>query len=80
MPSENIDVAFEVFRFGAGVFLLVQMIVIIATVYEINEYLVEKAEEGRSGAVALVVGTLLAFALAVTTFTVSFHEVRLRWG
>jgi len=72
VPSENIDVAFEVFRFGAGVFLLVQMIVIIATVYEINEYLVEKAEEGRSGAVALVVGTLLAFALAVATFTVSF--------
>ena len=55
------------------------MIVIIATVYEINEYLVEKAEEGRSGAVALVVGTLLAFALAVTLHC-EFYEVRLRWG
>ena len=44
MPSESVDVAFQVFRFGAGVFLLVQMIVIIATVYELNEYLVEKAE------------------------------------
>jgi len=74
VPSESVDVAFEVFRFGAGLFLLVQMIVIIATVYEINEYLVEKAEERRAGAVALIVGTIVAFALAVATFTVSFSR------
>lgn len=72
VPSESVDVAFQVFRFGAGVFLLVQMIVIIATVYELNEYLVEKAEEGRAGAIALVVGTIVAFALAVATFALSF--------
>jgi hypothetical protein len=74
VPSESVDVAFEVFRFGAGLFLLVQMIVIIATVYEINEYLVEMAEDGRAGAMALVVGTIVAFALAVATFTVSFSR------
>jgi hypothetical protein len=72
VPSESVDVAFQVFRFGAGVFLLVQIIVIIATVYELNEYLVEKAEEGRAGAIALVVGTIVAFALAVATFALSF--------
>ena len=63
----------QVFRFGAGVFLLVQMIVIIATVYELNEYLVEKAEEGRAGAIALVLGTIVAFALAVSGVGVEFH-------
>jgi serine incorporator 1/3 len=72
LPSQSVDEAFEVFRFGAGLFLLVQMVVVIASVYELNEYLVEKAESSNGGAIALVGGTVSAFALTIAVFVLTF--------
>lgn len=67
LPAVAVSGFGHVARIGAGLFLLLQALILIEWVFSINSFLVEKSEEGSPVATALLlVGSFLLYAGALT--------------
>ena len=73
LPAAAVSGVGHVARMGAGLFVLLQALILIECVFSVNSFLVERSEEGSPVAAALLVlGSFLLFAAALAGLVVLF--------
>lgn len=73
LPAAAVSGFGHVARIGAGLFVLLQALILIEFVFSVNSFLVERSEEGSPVATALLVlGSFVLFAAALAGLVVLF--------